>query len=186
MGWTIQDFGAAGELVGAIASIVLLVYIAIQIRQNSRTLEHNTRATEAATRQAFTSQDQAYLSSSIDPTVLAVAVDKLERGEALSSLERSQLIARQHVNFRVFESAFSQFTRGVLEEGEWDRYRKIIAFLMRDDEPTRGMWVGLRDFFVPDFVAEVERLAGGPLAEAGGAEQIIISGTSASPRAEPG
>jgi len=156
---TFEDLGALGELLGAIASIVLLVYIAIQIRHSSKMLELNTRATEAATRQAFTAQDQTYLSSALDPSVLAVAVSKLEAGEKLSPLEHSQLIGRQHVNFRVFESAFSQYGRGVLDQAEWERYRRIIAFLMRADEPTRQMWSGMRALFHPDFVAEVDGLA---------------------------
>ena len=156
---TLEQLGALGELIGAIASVVLLAYIAIQIRHSSRTLEHNTRATEAATRQAFAAQDQAYLCSALDPAVLAVAVSKLEAGEALSPLERSQLVGRQHVNFRVFESAVSQLRMGVLTESEWARYRRIIAFLMREDEPTRLLWSGMGELFDPDFVAEVEGLA---------------------------
>jgi len=172
---TIQELGALGELVGAIASVVLLIYIAVQIRQNSRTLEHNTRATETSTRQAFTSQDQAYLCSSLDPGVLAVAVAKLENGEDLSVLEMSQLLARQHVNFRVFESAFSQYKRGVLTESEWERYRKIIAFLVGGDKPAQRMWMGLREVFSPDFVAEVDRLGGKDLKLE---TRAIASGTS--------
>jgi hypothetical protein len=174
-----EQLGALGELVGAIASVVLLAYIAIQIRHSSKTLEHNTRATEAATRQAFAAQDQAYLCSALDPSLLAVAVSKLENGDDLSPLERSQLIGRQHVNFRVFESAFAQHQKGVLDENELERYRRIIAFLMRHDEPTRQMWVGLRDVFAPDFVAEVERLVE-PVGESDQhASRTIASGTGA-------
>jgi hypothetical protein len=159
-----EELGALGEIVGALASVILLAYIAIQIRHSSKTLEHNTRATEAATRQAFAAQDQAYLCSALDPHVLAVAVSKLEAGEELSHLERSQLIGRQHVNFRVFESAFSQYRKGVLDESEWERYRRIIAFLVRLDGPTRQMWAGMRDLFHPDFIAEVQSLVEEPQA----------------------
>jgi len=155
---TLEQLGALGELIGAIASVVLLAYIAVQIRHSSRTLEHNTRATEAATRQAFAAQDQAYLCSALDPSILAVAVSKLETGEELSPLERSQLVGRQHVNFRVFESAFSQYRMGVLNENEWARYRRIIAFLLRQDEPSRLMWSGMAELFHPDFAAEVDGL----------------------------
>ena len=169
-----EELGALGELVGAIASVVLLAYIAIQIRQSSRSLEQNTRAIEASTRQAFTAQDQAYLCSALDPSVLAPAVAKLEAGEELSPLERSQLVGRQHVNFRVFESAFSQHRRGVLDAGEWERYRIIIHFLLQADEPAREMWAGMNVLFHPDFVAEVERIAG---SSAAGGAPTIVSGT---------
>lgn len=174
---SIEELGALGELVGAIASVVLLAYIAIQIRHSSKTLEHNTRAIQAATRQAFTAQDQAYLCSALDSSILAVAAAKLESGEDLSPLELSQLVGRQHVNFRVFESAFSQHQRGVLDEGEWERYRRIIAFLMRADEPTRQMWTGMRELFHPDFITEVESLAEPHDAGARPGPSKVVSGT---------
>jgi hypothetical protein len=156
---TWEELGALGELIGAIASVILLVYIAIQIRQNSRILEHSARATEADSRQAFSAQDQAYLSSALDSAILAEALAKHERGEPLSPLERSQLVGRQHLNFRVFETGFSQFRKGVLDRGEWQRYQRIIRFLMLGDEPAKEMWRELRDVFDPEFVAEVERLS---------------------------
>jgi hypothetical protein len=173
---TLEQLGALGELIGAIASVVLLAYIAVQIRHSSKTLEHNTRATEAATRQAFAAQDQAYLCSALDPSVLAVAVSKLEAGEDLSPLERSQLAGRQHVNFRVFESAFSQFRMGVLTQAEWERYRRIIALLMQRDEPTRQMWAGMRELFHPDFAAEVAGLAKAPAAGERPEPSAVMSG----------
>jgi hypothetical protein len=157
MSW--EELGALGELVGALASVVLLVYIAVQIRHSSKSLEHNTRATEAASRQAFSAQDQAYLSSALDSSILAQALAKHELGDPLSSLEHSQLVGRQHLNFRVFETGYSQFQRGILEQSEWQRYERIIQFLMHTDEPSREMWQQLGELFDPEFVAEVERLA---------------------------
>ena len=38
---TIQDWGAVGEIIGAIAVVASLVYLAIQIRQNTRQLSHS-------------------------------------------------------------------------------------------------------------------------------------------------
>ena len=171
-----EELGALGELVGAIASVVLLAYIAVQIRHSSKNLEQNTRAIQASTRQAFTAQDQAYLCSALDPSVLAVAVAKLEAAEELSPVELSQLVGRQHVNFRVFESAFSQHQRGVLDTGEWERYRIIIRFLLSADEPAREMWAGMKQLFHPDFITEVESIAG-PDAAGATRSSAVVSGT---------
>jgi hypothetical protein len=49
---TWQEFGALGEVVGGTAAVILLGYIAYQIRQNLRMLEQNARATRAATYRA--------------------------------------------------------------------------------------------------------------------------------------
>lgn len=48
MGWTIQDLGAVGELIGAIGVVVTLGYLAFQIRQNTFQLEQNALTTKAA------------------------------------------------------------------------------------------------------------------------------------------
>lgn len=41
---TLQDLGALGELIAAIATIATLLYLAIQIRQNNRNLQESTSA----------------------------------------------------------------------------------------------------------------------------------------------
>lgn len=45
---TIQEWGAIGELIGAIAVVASLVYLAVQIRQNTRQLSLSLQATELA------------------------------------------------------------------------------------------------------------------------------------------
>ena len=46
MSW--QDLGSIGELVSAVAVVVSLVYLAFQIRQNTRQIDENTKAAQAA------------------------------------------------------------------------------------------------------------------------------------------
>ena len=45
---SIQDLGSLGEFVAEIATLITLVYLAIQIRQNTKQLEEGTRAANAA------------------------------------------------------------------------------------------------------------------------------------------
>lgn len=45
---TIEQWGAIGEIIGALAVVASLVYLAVQIRQNTRQLSHNLQATELA------------------------------------------------------------------------------------------------------------------------------------------
>jgi hypothetical protein len=45
MEWTVQDLGAVGEFVGAIAVVVTLAYLTIQIRQNTATSRAVSRQT---------------------------------------------------------------------------------------------------------------------------------------------
>jgi hypothetical protein len=43
MDWTIQNLGALGEFVGSIGVIITLVYLAVQIRQNTQSVRVNNR-----------------------------------------------------------------------------------------------------------------------------------------------
>ncbi|MDX1500155.1 MAG: hypothetical protein R3176_09675 [Woeseiaceae bacterium] len=45
---TIQDWGAIGELIGAVAVVVSLVYLAVQIRQNTAQISHSIEASRVA------------------------------------------------------------------------------------------------------------------------------------------
>ena len=141
----IMELGALGELVGAIASLVLLGYIALQLREN-------TRATEAASRQSFAEEDLIFLNTALDPSVIARGLAKTTAGEELSPLERSQLIERQHLNFRIMEHAHYQ----LLDDTEWDRYHRIVQFAMRENEYARAMFELWRPTFNPRFLAYVE------------------------------
>ncbi len=49
---TIQDLGNLGEFVGAIAVVITLVYLVLQIRQNTVQLRQNSRAVQASVIQA--------------------------------------------------------------------------------------------------------------------------------------
>ena len=45
---TIQDWGALGEIIGGVAVVATLVYLAVQIRQNTHQLSHSIQATRIA------------------------------------------------------------------------------------------------------------------------------------------
>ena len=48
---TIIELGALGEFVGAIAVVATLIYLAVQIRQNTRSMDANRRLALAQTYQ---------------------------------------------------------------------------------------------------------------------------------------
>ena len=110
---TIQDWGALGEMIGGSAIIVSLIYVGLQIRQN-------TKATQVATSQAF-----------IDihgTVILAIARDEKFRDiywRGLNGL--SNLNDSEHAAFgawtaqvlRAWESFYYQWKAGAFEEHLW-------------------------------------------------------------------
>ena len=149
---SLAEWASIAEIVASIAVILSLVYLAYEVRQNTLVMQANAR-------QEFAAQDLAYLATALDPSIVAQALAKFEEGEALTSLEHSQLVNRQHMNFRVFENAHYQFRRGTLEASEWGRYRVIVHSLICEYEPAQTMWN--EHNFAPEFVAAVEEIQEG-------------------------
>ena len=134
-----------GVLIGVFA-------VAYELRQNTIATEVVSQRHESA------AQDMAFLATALDSSIIAVAMMKNDKGEELSELEMSQLVQRQHMNFRIFEAAYYQFERGILEDSQWRRYAQIIDFIMcvEKDRPALAMWDQMA--WVPEFADAVERI----------------------------
>jgi hypothetical protein len=146
---SLQDWASIAEIIGAIAIVVSLIYVAFEIREN-------TRALQVTSRQALGDQDLMYFQTGIDSNIMATALDKFKHGEELSRLEMSQLQERQHLNFRIFEHAYSLYRGGALEPLEWERYERIIRDNVCTNEAAQGMW----EMYKVRFDTEFRRVVG--------------------------
>ena len=146
----LQKWALMAEIIGAVAVVFSLIYVAFELNENTRVLQATSR-TELA------SQDIVYLSSALDPTILANAVAKNESGQELTPLEESQLSQREHLNFRIFENAFYQKSIGALEERQWERYEGIINVLICNNRFVQRMWDSSRAF-EPEFSQAVNTI----------------------------
>ena len=135
-----------------IAVVIGLTLVIIQIRQN-------TSAQIAANINAVTDQSLSFFQAGLDNQVVARALQKQADGEALSSLERSQLARLQYLNFRGFENAFLQYRRGYYPAVEWERYRGIIQRVLVSDSIARAEVDRVRGWgFTDEFQAELDKI----------------------------
>ena len=110
---TLEDLGNLGEFVGAIAVVISLVYLAVQIRQNTRALHGSSYAQSA---------EQLWLAN------LAIAQNRdLARimadsnaGKPLSLEDTARLEAVITLFFFGTENLFRQYERGLLDSDTWD------------------------------------------------------------------
>ncbi len=109
---TIMELGAIGEFFGAIAVVVTLIYLAIQVRQNTSALKLNT--TQSVTEEL---QDMYALLAS-DPDLTEVLI-KASRESDLRGTERGRYSAFTSNLIRVYENAFLQRRAGVLDRAHW-------------------------------------------------------------------
>ena len=138
-------------LTANVGVLVRILFLAYEINQS-------TKATIAASSQGLTDQSIFYFDAQLDHTVISEATYKQRAGEELSGYELHQLDLLQRLNFRVFENAFLQYRRGFYEEGEWERYRRIIAGHMANNPIAIQMWESTKGGWTDEFTKEVESL----------------------------
>ena len=150
--FSLSDWANVAEIGAATGVIVSLIFVGLQ-------LQSNTEATEAAMREAINQKDLEFLSMRMDPSVLARAHAHLENDKSLSSLEISQLVHQEYINFIAFEHSFYQYRKGVLEPNEWLRHRNIAEDQIQRFPFARTMWTSKRDTFSPEFQELVDNFA---------------------------
>lgn len=131
--------------------IIGLLFLAFEINQS-------TKATIAAASEGLTEQSLIFLSLRLDNETVARATFKQSTGQELEQFEKFQLEMLQHVNFRLFESAFLQYRRGFYEKSEWERYQRIIADNFRSNEAAQRMWDRTKGGWTQEFVTEVDAI----------------------------
>lgn len=148
MNW--EAIGAIGEVVGAIGVIATLVYLALQIRQNSNVVR-------SATRQAVsTAQTEMGLQIAINPE-LGAATARITSSDTASSITddaiRDEYLLRAIM--RMFENQFYQNKDGTFDDALWAGYREHMKAVF--NAPTfPGWWEAHRAIYSTDFAAFVE------------------------------
>ncbi len=124
---TIQEWGALGEVVGGVAVLVSLVYLAYQIRQNTHQIELNIQATKLASLDKTTeSGNRVRAMLAADADVARIFRTGMVSYQGLEPNDRF----RANMLFRVvFAEIQANYIRNKsLELGE-DHYQGSIAFL---------------------------------------------------------
>ena len=141
MNW--DAVGAIGEIVGAVAVVASLAYLAVQIRtQNAESRAvamHNISIGFRDSINTFTDPQMATLMSRANSD-----------GDDLSEPELIQLYAGVTKLFRVWEEAYLLHQRGHLDEDIWESMMRQYAILM-GAKSFRRIWENRKDVFNPEF-----------------------------------
>jgi hypothetical protein len=122
---TIEDFASIGEIIGAAATVLTLVYLAVQIREN-------TQITSAQTAQATHARNDLYATSLAENPQLA---ELFHRGlidfDSLTDGERIQLTFLFSMIVGVVEGEFDAVNRGLGDPVHLERSIAGISGLLR-------------------------------------------------------
>ena len=149
MNW--EALGAVGEIVGAVAVVLTLGYLAVQIRQNTRTVRASTHQ---ATMRSWNEINVAFGS---DP----VAANLLLRGsEDLAQLEhdeRFQYTLLMRAVLGTYADAFLQFRERLISREVWSTSGGNIATILKGPG-AREWWERNRHLYPEAFQQAVSQL----------------------------
>ena len=158
MNW--QAVGAVGELIGGIAVVLSLIYIAMQMRQNTRQIGENTLALQLASRdraqQSFSRWRQLVGDSSMSDLYLRGCRDY----EGLAAPERFRFGLVLQELFFAFEGMFQQVHVSVYPRSAWEAAQGKELCALLGQPGARAWFERNRHQFLPEFAAEMDRLMG--------------------------
>ena len=121
MNW--DAIAAVGEIVGALAVVISLIYLASQIRQQNR------EARISAAHEIVEAFRDA-IGAVKDPAMAELCVKALNGLDVLTNAEKMQVLALAQTYFRVWEEAHYQNTEGRLEVSMWKAMCRQFGGLM--------------------------------------------------------
>jgi hypothetical protein len=117
MNW--DAIGAIGENVGALAVLATLIYLAVQVRQNSD-------LQRAQTHQQLAQERTLNLRMIVENTELRHAIAKAALGEPLTADETGVLFWVTIINLRAYENDLYQHSKGMIEDEELEVQRALL------------------------------------------------------------
>jgi hypothetical protein len=152
----LEALGNIGDFVGGLAVVVTLLYLALQIRQNSRQIEQNTNATMAAAYHSELSTHSAANMELVRDRELAElaftdsldGLDPIDRFR-VETLYLDTLRARQHVFLQAQDGLIRKDLMGTHDAGTLALFASPVV---------RDMWQRRTAEFAPEFVEYVETL----------------------------
>ena len=130
MNW--EATSAVAEVIGVIAVVVSLIYLSVQIRQN-------TKVAKAATRQAIAESTERLGDDLINNSDMAEIFVKHMSGGELSPVENLRLQARCYRDLQHWENIHYQFNEGLVSRDQWLGFRKNLVTLLTIDA-YRDYW----------------------------------------------
>ncbi|XOV81016.1 MAG: hypothetical protein ACFHVJ_08700 [Aestuariibacter sp.] len=144
-----EMLGNLGDFVGGIAVVITLVYLAYQIRQNTKEVRNNSI-------RALLDRSAMMFDENIH-SPLGEIFEKMDKNETLSIADEWRLDMFVRRNFQLYELVFLKHRDNRISQQVMDAYeRRIIVSMDRDYFPT--IWQKISQFYTRDFVDYVDSL----------------------------
>jgi hypothetical protein len=150
MNW--EAIGAVAELIGGIAVLVTLIYLSIQVRQNSR-MQRKQNITEQTNRCIAAGQLLATDAEFADIHLRAM------NNKELSATEYARLSGYFFAILTDFEEMYYTHKEGEQSEFRWQNLNTHVYWQLKPGTRGNHWWHGLKEkFYTQEFIEYVDQL----------------------------
>ncbi len=146
MNW--NAVSAWGEVAGAVAVVVSLLYLSAQIRQGNRVAKAAAQESLAYSVRDITRQMAG------DPEVYRIFQQGVEEFDSLEGDDRGRFFHLAFQFGKAFESAHYHHERGLLDDGTWEGWLTVLGHYFHAPG-WRKYWALRSDLYSPEFRAFV-------------------------------
>lgn len=154
MSW--DAVGALAEAIGALAVVISLVYLAVQIRGGTKALRTTLRDS------AFHYMNEWNYVLSSDAELSWIFKQGLRNPDDLNEKEISRFHHMMYSFYKVFENIYLHYLDGSIAKEAWENNNEIL-FLYSQQSGAQEYWRNRRAIFDPRFRALVESSDGSSL-----------------------
>lgn len=144
---SLNEFTNISEIASSFGIVITLIFLVIQMRQN-------TRALYATMRQSVLDEDSRYLSLAVTHPEMMIANAKPE----LTDEKIVSHFASMTLFIRHRENDFVQYKNGVLDQQTWNRFKNSIAGTFSYARNRKFWFNYARTTFEPGFVEEINAI----------------------------
>jgi hypothetical protein len=141
---TITELGSLGELIAAVATVVTLAYLALQIRQNTRAIRGS------ATRESLDLLNSAHQPMLNNPELGSRFFRGLTNPDSLSEDEAAQFTLALYTVVGTFQTLFFQRQQALLDRDIFDHQTRALVTYFYTPGGKRW-WDSVASQFTPQF-----------------------------------
>lgn len=147
---TIQELGAIGELVGGVAVVVTLLYLAFEIRQTARAIRSSSFH---GVTDSFNEINNLLARDESLARIFRIGMEDLD---SLTEDEKVRFGFMYMSPFRVFETIYFQKESGTVDPRLWEAEKRSMQFLL-SGAGSRAWWRSNPLSFTSEFRRFVEK-----------------------------
>jgi hypothetical protein len=152
---TLTDFAAIAEIVGAVAIVVTIIYLAVQVKHSRESLDANTRAIRGQAISDVTSNIADHMAMITQGHDVANVIKRMGADEVLESEDALLLDMTMTAVFVARQNEYFQWKSGLLEDAV---FRSLHHITLTSKSGMHWWQHEGRNLAAPEFVDFTEKL----------------------------